>query len=582
MNTALQTFLLAAAALPLLGTSATADNARSFIEPLPLLVQSTASVQAVDTLTDAECVAIQEYLLRASRAALLAYADGLREATQTCLREAREAGESEEDYLLIPDDYEDHAARITAAMQQQSMAGVPEDIRQYLMRAAAMRSQANWNHYLCQANPNEDERALMQQYPRAAACLSPIGGDCDVVSIFQPLRCAMFKVEERLEEQQADALPETERVALMLRELQQAAADMPQSIEAAEARLALMRQAMAPYNRFCDSTCGVLRLDCQDSIVVAAAPASGYAWQLAEPLPDDAPLSLQWSDVRRTDFRKDDFLYGYIYGNSARRATLTPQHEGRLTLRFIFTRPEDAEPLFSRSVDIDVLPALSDHEKVEALLRAKQCVRSGRIFFASWDEAQKLARAASLTPRQALQRLESALAEQSDKPEDIYPQYRQSRHLCLIIGDYYFFSKCIAHKFAGHGRVEGCFVSMKDGRVIPYTGEAYPFDVPYGHHQSLLLLEIGENIRPIEAAIERYNRELPPGAPRFDPATHLLDVITVRNPDEPMWDGSDSDDYNYYSIYLEGPMKSKWEDSGRYHCVVERSSGRIISFTRTR
>ncbi len=324
-------FVLASAALA--DTPASTPAAASSVS-----VQTSAhpSVQALNELTDAECVEVESYLLRASRAALLAYANAFDEAYQKRDAQALQ--------MLVLGG----SPVMLLAMADVPMQEGPADFRCYLQEfydalRAGMKKRDR------KPLPSSLSKTLQEKYPRAVACL--------------PLPCLTLQLDEARNGVEGDFWAQKLTPAEYVAAYRRLADDLPQSMDAARARRVLTRLALKPYDAYQASAVGFF-IGGEQEFRFPADARLEYRWQLAEPLPADAPISLEWSE-------KADVLPPHIPDEVSREiapdsrvrvATLKGLSKGDIVLRFVFTRPGDAEPLYSQKIDVSIMEPAPEAE----------------------------------------------------------------------------------------------------------------------------------------------------------------------------------------------------------------------------
>ncbi len=94
------------------------------------------------------------------------------------------------------------------------------------------------------------------------------------------------------------------------------------------------------------------------AVVLPAAPATGFSWKLASPLPEDSPVEVSWTNMPAARLHKlremrviDEKL---PESDELTIATIRLKKAGTAELRFICTRPGDDEPLLTENAEIEI------------------------------------------------------------------------------------------------------------------------------------------------------------------------------------------------------------------------------------
>ncbi len=321
---------------------ASAEIAVGELMPGDLRETSTTPPQpeCVPSFTDEEALAIETWLHRIRPALLLGMADKL-----------------EQDKLVTPA----HMADIISA---QPMEELPDDVRAYIKKLCALtcatEQQLNNTQAIdpIMAQSVEKYRALDKQYPRAGfLCAHP---NLNGWVAFEDLRSGLGKAAAFLA-----AHPEMDREdnatkVAWLRHL--AAEPQPEptqdSAHATLARLALLNRLQDAGNG--SITSFPMRMGEVDSQLLPDDRRSGYAWQLASPLPPDSPVQVEWHHLPTAELQSLRALGLRVTRSCIPNspditiATFRAQQAGKVRLNLIYTRPGEEEPLLRQEFNIEV------------------------------------------------------------------------------------------------------------------------------------------------------------------------------------------------------------------------------------
>ncbi len=322
---------------------ASAEIAVGELMPGDLRETSTTPPQpeCVPSFTDEEALAIETWLHRIRPALLLGMADKL-----------------EQDKLVTPA----HMADIISA---QPMEELPDDVRAYIKKLCALtcatEQQLNNTQAIdpFMAQSVEKYRALDKQYPRAGFLITHPSLNGWVA--FEDLRCGLGKAAAFLA-----AHPEMDREdnatkVAWLRHL--AAEPQPEptldSAQATLARLALLNRLQDAGNG--SITSFSMRMGEVDSQLLPDDRRSGYAWQLATPLPPDSPVQVEWHHLPTAELQALRAL-GLRFSRRLMPnspditiATFRARQAGKVRLNLIYTRPGEEEPLLRQEFHVDVV-----------------------------------------------------------------------------------------------------------------------------------------------------------------------------------------------------------------------------------
>ncbi len=318
----------------------------------------------VAQLSDAECLALLRYIRQAKAVSALAVADAIEmEEDMGNADLARlAAAELTDD---IPADMRDfiHAYSALLHSTEQKLQTLNHQIRELRKESGEEEDEEQLKplrrqyRHVCRQH-EQDAEALKAACPRA-------GFLCEYLST-DAVEEVMQELAEESERAQAflAAHPKLKlgKRATAIAWLRHVAGEKLSEPTAAEARDTIRKLDLVNRLRFAPHTVSQRRLPTGETIpnLLPHDAASGYSWQLSTPLPDDAPLKLEWhtlptAELEQLQDRGVVDSYRDIPGApDTTIATLRTEKAGKMTLEFHYSKPGEAKPLLKRKIIIEI------------------------------------------------------------------------------------------------------------------------------------------------------------------------------------------------------------------------------------